>query len=63
MNLHLISFCSPEKKYAFTKNRFYNEALNLGVFKSINLFSEKNCFDYCSELLEHKNFMESTRAY
>ena len=32
MNLHLISFCSPEQKYYSTKNRFYNEAINLGVF-------------------------------
>ena len=63
MNLHLISFCSPEQKYASTRNRFHNEALNLGLFKSINLFSEKNCFSYSSDLSEHKNFMESTRAY
>lgn len=63
MNLHLISFCSPEERFAFTKNRFYNEVLNLQVFKSINLFSEKNCFSYCDDLSEHKKFMESTRAY
>jgi hypothetical protein len=63
MNLHLISFASPEEKYSFTMNRFYNEAVNMEVFKSINLFSEKNCFEYCEELLEHKHFMESTKAY
>lgn len=63
MNLHLISFCSPVKKYTSTRNRFHNEALNLGVFNSINLFSEGNCFSYCSDLLDHKKFMESTRAY
>ena len=50
MNLHLISFCSPEKNYDSTRNRFHNEALNLGVFKSINLFSERNCFSYCDDL-------------
>lgn len=63
MNLHLISFASPEERYSFTMNRFYREALNMQIFNSINLFTEKNCFQYCSELLEHKNFMESTRAY
>jgi hypothetical protein len=63
MNLHLISFCSPEKNYDSTRNRFHNEALSLGVFKSINLFSERNCFSYCDDLSEHKKFMESTRAY
>lgn len=63
MNLHLISFCSPEERFAVTKSRFYNEALSMQVFKSINLFSEKNCFSYCNDLLEHKKFMESTRAY
>lgn len=63
MNLHLISFCSPEEKYYHTRNRFYTEANNLNVFKSINLFSEKNCFSYCNELVKHKKFMESTRAY
>lgn len=63
MSIHLISFCSPEKKYNLTKNRFHIEALSMGVFKTINLFSEKNCFEYCNELIEHKTFMESTRAY
>lgn len=63
MNLHLISFCSPEQNYIFTKNRFHNQALNLQSFKSINLFSEKNCFSYCNDFLEHKKFLESTRAY
>lgn len=63
MKLHLISFSSPEEKYMITMNRFHREALNMEIFESINLFSEKNCFQYCNELLEHKHFMESTRAY
>lgn len=63
MNLHLISFCAPEERFASTKNRFYNEALNMEVFKTVNIFTEKNCFEYCSELSPHKQFMESTRAY
>lgn len=63
MNLHLISFCSPEKTYLNTKNRFYSQASSLGIFDTINIFSEKTCFSYCNELLEHKKYMESTRAY
>jgi hypothetical protein len=63
MNSHLISFCSPYEKYLHTKNRFYNEALSLQFFKSINIFSEIDVFGYAKELLTHKKFMESTRAY
>jgi len=63
MNLHLISFCSPEKTYLNTKNRFHSQASSLGIFDTINIFSEKTCFSYCNELLEHKEYMESTRAY
>jgi len=63
MNLHLISFASSEERYFSTINRFYREAVNMEVFKTINFFSGKNCFEYCKELLDHKKFMESTRAY
>lgn len=63
MNLHLISFCSPIERYVSTRNRFLNEALQMEVFKSVNLFCEDDCFDYCNELLKHKEFMESKYAY
>lgn len=63
MNLHLISFASSEEKYFSTMKRFHRESVCMGVFKTINLFSGNNCFEYCEELLEHKKFMESTRAY
>lgn len=63
MNLHLISFCSPIKNYAATRSRFFSQALGMETFKSINLFSEEDCFDYCSELLNHKEFMQTRYAY
>jgi hypothetical protein len=63
MNLHLISFGAPEQKYAYTRNRFYNEALNLGVFKSIKVLSDIESFDYTKELLDHKDFLYSTRGF
>lgn len=63
MNLHLISFGAPDEKYAYTRNRFYNEALNFGVFKSIKVFSELESFEYAKDLLEHKDFLYSTRGF
>lgn len=63
MNLHLISFGAPYQRFSSTRNRFLNEALNFEIFKSINIFSELDCFETSNELLKHKNFMESTRAY
>lgn len=59
MNLHLISFGAPDKKYEHTRNRFYNEALNFQIFKSIKIFSD-NDFDYYPELKEHENHCRST---
>jgi hypothetical protein len=63
MNIHLISFASPFKKYETTKNRFHYQALNLNIFNSISIFSELDCFEYSKELLDHKLFMETTKAY
>jgi len=63
MNLHLISFGAPDEKYAYTRNRFYNEALNFGVFNSIKVFSELESFEYAKDLLEHKDFLYSTRGF
>jgi hypothetical protein len=59
MNLHLVSFGAPEKKYASTKNKFHNEALNLEVFKSINIFSD-NDFNNYPDLKEHENYCKNT---
>jgi hypothetical protein len=63
MNLHLISFGAPDKKYVYTRTRFYNEALNLGVFASIKVFSELESFEYTKDLLDHKDFLYSTRGF
>lgn len=63
MNLHLISFGAPDKKYEYTRNRFFNEASNLGVFDSIKVFSEIDSFEYVEELLDHKNFLYSSRGF
>ena len=63
MNLHLISFGAPDKKYEYTRNRFFNEALNLGVFDSIKVISEIESFKYVKELLNHKDFFYSSKGF
>jgi hypothetical protein len=63
MNLHLISFGAPDKKYEYTRNRFFNEALNLRVFSSIKVLSEIDSFEYTPELLDHKDFLYSSRGF
>jgi hypothetical protein len=59
MNLHLIAFGAPYEKYSHTSNRFYNEALNLEVFKTIKVCSD-NDFDYYPDLKVHENHCRST---
>lgn len=63
MNLHLISFGAPNQKYKFTRNRLFNEAINLRVFDSITILSEIESFEYVKELLDHKDFLYSSRGF
>lgn len=63
MNLHLLSFGSPSEKYNWTLSRLKKEAEYLNVFKTINIFTEKNIFDFCSDLKPYENFMQSSRGY
>lgn len=63
MNFHLISFGSPHSRFLHTRGRFLSQATKFNAFKSINIFSDLDCFDFSKELLSHRLFMESTRAY
>ena len=59
MNLHLISFAAHHDNRYENRRKTYKEvAEGLGVFDSVNVFSNFNCYDYCPELLEHKHYMD-----
>lgn len=63
MNLHLLTFGAPKEKYDWTLSRLKKEAEYVKQFKSINIFTEKNIFNFCHELEDHKKFMMNSRGY
>lgn len=63
MKIHLIAFGSPYKKFRHAHIRFFSEAQQFGVFDNTLLFSEKNIFNFCTDLIPHKTFLSTTRGY
>lgn len=63
MNVHLVSFGAPFNVFAGAHHRFVDNAKSFGEFSSINVFSEKNLFDFSKEIEPYKNFLSSTRGY
>lgn len=63
MNLHLLTFGSPKEKYNWTLDRLKKEANYVKIFKSINVFTEEDIFDFCPELESHKKFMTESRGF
>ena len=63
MRIHLIAFGSPYKEFADAHKRFFLNAKEFGCFDNILLFSEKNVYDFCKDLIPHKTFLSSTRGY
>lgn len=59
MNIHLITFAAHhDNRYESRRNSYKKVAEGLGVFNTINVFSNFNCYDYCPELLNHKHYMD-----
>lgn len=63
MNLHLLFFGAPQAKYGPTLSRLKKQAEEVGIFKSINMFTEDNVFQACPALEEYRGLMESSRGY
>jgi len=63
LNLHLIAFGGPKHYFYNTLKRLENQAIDFNIFKSINIFSDDNVFDFCNDLLPHKNFLYSSRGF
>lgn len=63
MNIHTLTFGSPSEKYDWTLDRLKKQSESINLFETINIFTEKNIFDFCPDLKIHKNFMSSTRGY
>jgi hypothetical protein len=55
--LHLISFGAPFDKYSKAHSRFHKSATELD---KINLFSEKNMFDFSNDLNLYRDFITSS---
>jgi hypothetical protein len=63
MNIHLVSFGAPFHSFSRAHSRVLQNAENFGVFSSINLFSERDIFNFCPEIIPYKKFLSSTRGY
>ena len=63
MNLHLLFFGAPQAKYAPTLSRLKKQAEEIGIFKSINMFTEDNIFQACPALEEYRELMKSSLGY
>lgn len=63
MNIHLVSFGAPFHSFSRAHSRVLQNAENFGAFSSINLFSEKDIFNFCPEIIPYKKFLSSTRGY
>lgn len=62
MNVHLISFAAHNyNRYENRRNTYAQVAKDFGVFNSITVFSNFNCFDFCPDLLKHKEYMPTTK--
>ena len=61
--IHLISFGAPFEKYKNAHKRFYNSAKCFNLFNSINIFSEKNIYNFCKDIRQHKNILSTTKGY
>ena len=63
MNIHLVSFGAPFHSFSRAHSRVLQNAENFGAFSSINLFSERDIFNFCPEIIPYKKFLSSTRGY
>jgi len=63
MNIHLVSFGAPFKRFAKAHSRFYENAISFGEFSSINIFSERNIYKFSKEIKPYRKFLKSTRGY
>lgn len=63
MNIHLVSFGAPFYSFSRAHSRVLQNAENFGAFSSINLFSERDIFNFCPEIIPYKKFLSSTRGY
>ena len=63
MNIHLVSFGAPFHSFSRAHSRVLQNAENFDVFSSINLFSERDIFNFCPEIIPYKKFLSSTRGY
>jgi len=63
MNVHLVSFGAPFENFVRAHFRFVENAKSFREFSSINLFSERNIYDFSKEIEPYKNFLSSTRGY
>jgi len=63
MNIHLVSFGAPFHSFSRAHSRVLQNAENFGVFSSINLFSERDIFNFCPEIIPYKKFLSSSRGY
>jgi len=54
---HLIAFGAPYNMFQNAHDRFTKNANQISFFKSVNIFSEKNIFEYCKDIQKHKNFL------
>lgn len=63
MRIHLIAFGSPWREFKNAHKRFFINAKSFGVFDNILLFSERNIYNFCKDLIPHGNFLSSTRGY
>lgn len=63
MRVHLLSFGAPYKNFKRAHSRFSKNAKTFGEFSSINIFSEKNIYEFSKEIKPYKKFLSSTRGY
>lgn len=62
--IHLISFAEHnDNRYEKRRQDYYQNAKDFNIFDTINVFSGKTVFDYCSSLLPHKEYMISQKSY
>lgn len=64
MKTHLISFAEHnDNRYEKRRLNYYENAKEFVIFDTITVLSGKNVFEYCPELISHKNYMISQKSY